>query len=215
MPRAIVFDSDGTLINSFEMIVAAYHHVAKQFGYTPPTADQVRPQLGKALPDIYSDLFPGCDVSAMLAANDAFIAANASQSSAFQGLHEMLESLKSAGIPMAIVTGGNHKIYDVLAHHDIVGYFASVVHCEHVHAPKPDPEGFLKALAELHITPDQAIMVGDTPNDIFAGKNGGAWNTVAITHGYGNRADLVAADADYIVDSLDELEILLTRLCRY
>jgi pyrophosphatase PpaX len=210
--KAVVFDSDGTLLNSFELIVAAYEYVSGQFGYKAPTADEVRPQLGKALPDIYRALFPGCDADAMVRVNSEFISKNATRSAAFQGLNDMLQELEDAGLKLAILTGGNHKIHDLLEHHRIKQHFSSIVHCEQVVYVKPDPEGFFKILDELLVEPFETIMVGDTPNDIFTGKNGHAAATIGITHGYGNKADLIAADADYIVDSLKDLTARIKKL---
>jgi len=212
MIKAVVFDSDGTLINSFRLIVSAYAYVAQNFGYEPPSEEAILEQLGKALPDIYKALFPNGDIEAMVALNSKFFTENVAKSESFEGLRDMLDELKKAGLKLAIVTGGNHRIHDALGHHGINDYFESVVHCERVSAPKPDPEGFLMAVRELDVAPGEALMVGDSVQDIFAGKNGKAYATIGISHGYGKREDLHAADADYIVDSLAELAKLIQEL---
>lgn len=62
---------------------------------------------------------------------------------------------------------------------------------------------------ECGTKPADAVMVGDTTVDVLTGQNAGARATVSITHGFGRRADLVAAGADYIVDSLVELPAIL------
>lgn len=211
MLKAVVFDSDGTLINSFELIVAAYTHVANEHGLKPPTAAEVRKQLGKSLPDIYESFYPGHDVDALIQTNSEFITAHAGESAAFDGLHDMLEALKGMGFKLAILTGGNHRIEDVLKHHNIRQYFDSVVHCERVTHPKPHPEGLLLALDECGVGATDAIMVGDSVQDIEAGKNAKVAMVIAVTHGIGKREDLARAGADYFVDSLIELQNYLLR----
>lgn len=214
MIKAVVFDADGTLLNSFELIVGAYQHVAGLYGRPAPTAEQVRDQLAQARPlrDIYRTFFPGGDIDAMLVANGEYLAANATSSSAYQGLHEMLDSLQGQGLRMGILTGGNHRIHDMLAHHDIATYFGSVVHQDRVARSKPDPEGFLLVTDELGVFPAETVMVGDSPADIFAGKNGGAYATIGLTHGNATRETLEAADADYLVDSLVACTAAIQRL---
>lgn len=210
--KAVVFDADGTLLNSFELIVAAYAHVAGLHGFVAPSVETVRAQLGRALPDIYKTLFPEGDLAQMLRDNSAFIASNAATSAAYAGLHEMLAALQSKDLKIGIVTGGNHKIHDLLDHHEITQHFLSVVHCDRVTFSKPHPEGVLLALEELDATPGQTVMVGDSVQDIQAAKNAGLAAAIAITHGFGKREDLEQAGADYMVDSLAELTVLLQKV---
>lgn len=214
MIKCVVFDSDGTLVNSFELIVSAYAHVAREHGLKPPTAEEVKQQLGKSLPDIFGTFYPDSDVDTLVKTNSEFIKEHASESAAFEGLHELLQALRDQGLKLAILTGGNHRIEDVLQHHGIRDFFDSVVHCERVTKPKPDPEGLLLALQECGAKPEEAAMVGDSVQDIGAGKNAHVAKTIAITHGTGKRQDLVRAGADHFVDSLPELLVYLQSLRR-
>ena len=212
--RAVIFDADGTLVDSFALILNAYQHLAEQFGYPPPTEDAIRAQLnGQPVPAICRALFPGANVDAMVAANSRYVEANRTSSAVFDGLIDMLEALRSAGLKLGIVTGGNRAyIQDTLKHHHIDRYFGAVVHSDEVANHKPHPEGFLLAARRLHVRPDGCCMVGDAANDILIGKNGGAAVTIGITHGHGSRGDLEAAHPDHIVDSLPELMACLQKL---
>lgn len=207
MIKAVVFDSDGTLLDSFEFIVGAYAYVAARFGYPVPTPDMVRAQLRMAPPlhQILHTFFPDEDVDELLKVNNEYILANTAGAKGFTHLEEMLQTLVDKGLKLAIVTGGNHKVNDILTNHEIDHFFTSVVHSERVKVSKPDPEGFLLAVQECGVLPSEAIMVGDSPTDILAGKNGKAAITIGVTHGNGSREDLEAANTDYIVDSLEEL----------
>jgi len=214
MIKAVVFDSDGTLFNSFELIMAADVHIALTHGFRPPTADEVKPLLARALPitEIYRALFPGADVEKLAATGGEFVAANVSKAAAFDGLHDMLQALRELGLRLAIVTGGNSKIYDLLKHHGIGEYFTSVVHNDRVTNGKPHPEGVELALSELGVSTKETVMVGDSKNDLLAGKNAGLAYCIGITHGHGSAEELEAAGADYIVGSLTELLPLLKTL---
>ncbi|MDB5186285.1 MAG: histidine-containing protein P-Ser-HPr phosphatase [Candidatus Saccharibacteria bacterium] len=210
--KAIIFDADGTLFNSFELIVSAYRHVAETHNLKPPTPEEIRVQLGNSLPDIFRTFYPDQNIAELLAANNAFVAANTMKSEAFEGLHDMLSSLNNLGLKLAILTSGGANIHHSLKHHKVSDYFTSVVHHERIAKPKPDPEGFLLASTECGVKPGEAIMVGDTVSDILTGKNAGALATVAITHGYGLSNDLVDANPDYIVDSLQKFTDIMTNL---
>jgi HAD superfamily hydrolase (TIGR01509 family) len=213
--KAVVFDSDGTLLNSFELIVTAYRHVAESHNLRVPSPEEVRAQLGKSLPDIFKAFYPDHDVEELLATNSAFIAANTMSSEAFEGVHEMLETLHEAGLKMAILTGGGHKITDMLKHHHIEQYFTSVVHHERVTMPKPHPEGFLLATRECGVNPNEAVMVGDSVADIRTGKDAGAFATIGVTHGYGAAKDLKEAGANYLLEGLPAVEHMILDLMSY
>ncbi len=203
--KAIIFDADGTLFNSFELIVAAYRHVSETHNLRIPSPEEIRVQLGNPLPDIFKLFYPNNDIQELLNTNSTFIAANMMKSEAYKGIDELLESLRKSGFKLAILTSGGAKIIELLEHHGITHQFDSVVHHERVTHYKPHPEGFLLAAKECGISANQCVMIGDTVADIMTGKNAGALATIGITHCYGKREDLEAAKPDWIVDSLSEL----------
>lgn len=209
--KCIVFDADGTLLNSRELIVEAYQHIAREHGLPEPSAQDVRDQLAMSLtiPQILENLFPGHDSAELLETNTKFMGARHLEMPAYEGLHDLLRALEAVGLKMAIFTGGGKAIQDILNNHSVSRYFSSVVYADRLAKAKPDPEGFLLAVSESGVLPGEAIMVGDSKNDILSGKNGKALATVGITHGNGSREQLEAAGADYIIDSLSELPDIL------
>jgi pyrophosphatase PpaX len=88
------------------------------------------------------------------------------------------------------------------------GYFDAIVALEDIERAKPDPDPVLKALALVHVDPRAAAMVGDTPDDIHAGRAAGALAIGVVTGAHG-RDTLFAAGADAVLDSLAELADLL------
>lgn len=74
--KAIIFDADGTLLNSFELIVSAYRHVATTHGLRIPTPQEIRTELGRPLPDIFETFYPVHNIQELLYTNSQFIADN-------------------------------------------------------------------------------------------------------------------------------------------
>jgi pyrophosphatase PpaX len=210
--RAVIFDADGTIMNTGELIRAAYAHVTATHQLRTVSPEELHSHMGKSLRDICIGLFPESNPDDLLATNDKFIVDNAARSMIYDGLHDLLGRLRSDGLQLAILTGGGSRVEDLLQYHDIRHFFGSIVHSERIQKQKPDPEGLLLALHELGVTPDEAIMVGDMRHDIGAGKGAGARASIGLTHGFGAREELERAGADYIVDSLIELDTLLHRL---
>lgn len=214
MIKAVIFDSDGTLIDSFELLMATFDHVAKEHGLRPPMAGDVKQLVARAVPafEIWRTIFPDADTAKLLSTAGEFYGSNVSKAPTFAGLHDMLQCMEDIGLKLALVTGSTHKVHDVLQHHDIDKHFASVVHAERVTNGKPHPEGVELALSELETSPKETVMVGDSPNDILAGRNAGLAYCIGVSHGHGTPEELRVAGADYIVDSLPELLPLLQKL---
>src|SRR5262245_26050189 len=137
MIKAVLFDSDGTLLNTPEVILAAYGHVAEKHGLKPPTKQEIMRHMGKALHEIDLGLFPDHDPAPLVASNGEYVLAHGAEIEGYAGLHEMLDELQDLGLGLGLVTGGNHKVLDLLERHHIEQYFGSVVHSERVTRQKP------------------------------------------------------------------------------
>jgi len=211
--KAIIFDSDGTLFNTFELIVSAYRYVAKTHSIKPPTIPEIQAQLGRSLPDIMRTFWPDRDVDELLRTNNDFFALNIVRAAGFDGLEELLKTLYIHNLKLAILTSGDGKnTTKLLQYHGFKHYFSSVVSHDRITCPKPDPEGLLLAAKECGASPSETIMVGDSVQDVLAGKNSVVRATIAVTHGYGLASDLQAVKADYIVDSLPAVERTILKL---
>jgi pyrophosphatase PpaX len=203
MSKAVVFDMDGTLVNSREMILAAYAHVARTHGLPAPAEANILAHMGKSMKDIMQSLFPGVDVEPLLETNGKYVRTN--PATLYAGVLDLLQELRDGGWKLAVVTGGNKAVQHHLDEHGMASYFSSVVHTDRIKTHKPDPEGVLLALKEIGVDPSNAIMVGDMDYDILAGKNAGIKTTIGLTHGFGSRKDLESAGADQIFDNILEV----------
>lgn len=211
--KAVVFDADGTLLNTPEVIIAAYMHVAEVHGLRKPTRADIMEHMGKALHEIYQGLYPDLeDVQHLLVTNNEFVLKHLEEIDGFDGLQDMMQDLQDLGLKLALITGGSAKVHKLLERNGVEQYFGSIVHSERIQNQKPDPEGLLLALSEIDVDPKDAIMVGDMRYDVLAGKNAGVHATVGLTHGFGTLEELEEAGADYILGNLADVTKLVRSL---
>lgn len=207
--KAVVFDADGTLFDSFTMIYDSYVHVADMHNLPQPTEAALKALLGRPIREILLGLFPNADVEQLFKTSDDYVSENSLKSKVYEGVIELLDELIAQGYKLAILTSGATRIHSVLQHHGVAEHFTSVVHSERISKHKPDPEGFLLAATECDCAPEAMVMVGDMSVDIEVGQRANCLATVGITHGFGSRASLEEAGADYLIDSLTELPAIL------
>lgn len=209
--KTAVFDVDGTLINTFEHIVQAFEVVLPRHD-VEPDRENIRKVIGMTLIDCYRHLVPEGDHEAM-----AELHHETQQTPEmyelivmYDGLRETLELMRSGGVQTAVQTNRSRRSVDLIFNHlGMTDLFDCVVTPNEVAKPKPDPEGIVLISSKLGVSPEQTVMVGDTPTDVLTGKNAGCAATFALTHGFGTRQELELAKPDYIADSFREFEAQL------
>ena len=168
--QAIIFDLDGTLADTFPVIVSAWNEaVAPIMGHTY-TPEEVIALFGEPEPimirnEVGERWREACDVYYK------YYQQNHHQIVAFDGVNEMLAELKKLEIPMAVVTGKSRRSADITLHE--MGWtdlFKSVVTGSEMKKQKPEPEGLLTAATQMNVQPSRCVMVGDSPADIGAAK---------------------------------------------
>jgi phosphoglycolate phosphatase-like HAD superfamily hydrolase len=197
--RAVVFDFDDTLADTLRARVSAWHHTLTTAGIFEPTADDfVALHRGMPLQGSVEILEKshGINGQAMLDTyRSAYWAKEPGLLSLFDGIPELVTALRAAGVPMGIVTSkGRDLLIDgraagTLVEMDELGLAWLAPHTvgfEDVSKPKPHPEGLLRVLESLGVTPEQTLVVGDSPADILAAHSGGCWSCLA---GWGVPAD--------------------------
>lgn len=212
--KAVIFDLDGTLVDSLSMLVAAKVHVADTHKLKRPNREEVLSHIRSSgsVNEVVAKLWPEEDASPLLETNKQFVSDNSHLSVAYEGVIELMEWLKDENLRIAAVTGASSKVHHLLKSLGIDGYFSSIVHADRVKNFKPDPEGVLLAASECGVQPEQAVMVGDMASDIKAGKRAGLHGTIGVTHGYDERVTLEKAGADILVDSLMDLPQAISTL---
>lgn len=219
--RLILFDFDGTLVDSQRLILAAMRQAFAGLGEPVPSDAEVLSIVGLSLPQAFAALRPDLDAEAHDRMTAAYKAAffrmreaggAAAASPLYPGARAALDRL--SGDPAAllgIATGKARRGLDpMLAAHDLQGFFSTLQTAD-LHPSKPHPAMVEAALAETGVPPGRAVMVGDTEFDIRMGKAAGV-RTVGVTWGYHPVARLRAAGADMVIDSFDALDAALEAL---
>ncbi len=203
--RAVIFDVDGTLVDSLEAYRVVAELAAAPFGLqiTPAV---VRHALNTGQ-NFWEMLVPADqpDRARMIKRLREEAVRHWPQvlrdhGRVFPGLRQTLESLQAQGVRLGIVTGSREGVFQPLSEDGLMGFFASVVTGKDVQRRKPDPEGLLKCVEALGIKPHEAVYVGDTPVDVEASRAAGL-TAVAVLSGAGDSASLSAAGPDWIIPS--------------
>ena len=209
--QAVIFDADGTILDTRELIFQAYEHVLSQHGYDVPSREIIFDEVrGNAADVTYRKRAVHHDPDELVKIHRLFQAEHVDLWSAYEGLHDLLGAVKHAGMKMGICTSRGAAVEQMLEDAHVKEFFDSIVHADMVQNHKPHPEPLLRVLAELGVAANNAVMIGDTDADIGAGKAASVAFTIGITHGVGSRELLEETGADYIVDHLSEILPLVT-----
>jgi HAD superfamily hydrolase (TIGR01509 family) len=208
MYKNIIFDLDGTLVDSKRDIAAAQHWVLTQLGVHTYVPEQLYPLIGKPLAETFTKLLPvelhGRIPEAVELYKDHYPPRALATTTLFPGVRETLAALRAKGIRMATATTklspGTRR---VLAHFGIAELFDQIQGSDNIPF-KPDPYIINKILADQSWEKSECLMVGDTDNDILAGKRAGI-ATCGVTYGSLTQQQIKQLQPDLIIDSLPEL----------
>lgn len=207
----VIFDVDGTLLDSQAHILGAMDIAFAGIGQPRPPREVVLGIVGLSLPQAMARLAPDLDTDALVAGyKSAFGTLRAETASPlYPGARAALERLAARGIVLGIATGKSRRGLDhVLAAHGLAGHFSTTQVADN-HPSKPHPAMVLAALAETGADPARAVMIGDTSFDMDMGRAAGV-RTLGVSWGYHPRAALAGADA--VIDGFDALEAALDHL---
>ena len=206
--KAVIFDLDGTLLDTKEFVFQAYEHSLSLHRLEATKREIMAPLIGQRIEAIYQIIAPTGDNKLLIESHFAFQAKNFHLVKSFPNILEVIIKLKKLGIKIGIVTtrlqntkqtlkigGLEPKLFDVI----ITG--------DEVIKAKPDPEGIFLALKKLKVKPAEALMVGDGAADIEMAKNAKV-KTVGVTWGFGGR-NIKNSKPDYLIDKIEELLTLL------
>lgn len=224
MIKAVVFDLDGTLLDTLDDLAAALDHALAAFGIRGVSVERVRRYVGNGVPKLIDRALcyavGGEDgevfadralVSACLAVfTEYYDAHNADLTAPYAGVGDMLGAVKAAGLKSAIVTNKYEGAAVMLKNR----FFADVDAAVGARAglrPKPAPDGVYAALAELGIAAADCVYVGDGETDIATARACGM-PIVAVSWGFRDRATLEKLRPDVIIDRPSELMGALERL---
>jgi len=195
----LLFDLDGTLIDSIRLILDSYHHTMQAHGFPARTDDAWLAGVGTPLRTQFAEWSGDAGLlEALVATYREYNLANHDRMvTAYPGVGEMLRRLHDAGLRLALVTSKNRQ--GALRGLELTGlaqYPAVLVCADDVQHPKPHPEPVERALALLGATRDEAVFIGDSIHDMHAGRAAGV-KTAAVLWGPFGRVHLEPTSPDH------------------
>jgi phosphoglycolate phosphatase len=185
--QLLIFDWDGTLVDSIGRIVEAMHWAADACDLKRCSDVQVRGIIGLGLPEAIRSLYPELDAPACIERfrrcySEQYLALESEPSALFPGVAEALESFRSAGYRLAVATGkGRNGLQRVLEQRGWLNYF-DTTRCADESASKPEPLMLEQILAYCEVSPERALMVGDSAFDLQMARRAGV-DSVAVGYG--------------------------------
>lgn len=203
--QAILFDLDGTLIDTNELIIQTFQTVLDERFPGKYSRETILPFLGPTLTETFQQI-DSSRVDELIAAYRKWnIENHDAMVQAFPGVAETLEHLHGRGIKLAIVsTKRNDMIERALKLMNVRQYFAAVIGLDDVKNAKPDPEPVQLALSKLGVEPEHALMVGDNFHDIIAARAAGV-DSVAVAWSIKGLDYLMAFEPVYTIHAMSEL----------
>jgi len=207
----IVFDWDGTLVDSTATISESIRAAARDLGLAVPDRQRASWVIGLGLHDslrhVVPDLEPG-RVGAFVERYRAHFLAGEARLTPFAGIESLLEALHLAGHPMAVATGKSRQgLNRALLQADWGRYFVSTRTADEGHA-KPHPWMLLDLMSELGVDPAKTLMVGDTTHDLEMAAAAGA-RAVAVSYGAHPRGALARSQHEVVFHDVHELSVWL------
>lgn len=208
----VLFDVDGTLLDTVELIIQSYQHTFRTHLGREVPEERILAGIGSPLVDHLS-LYaadPG-EVATMVETYRAFNMTNHDRlTKVFPGVQETVRSLAEQGLKLGVVSSKIRRpVLRGLQLFDLSRYFQTAVCLEDTERHKPDPAPVLLALEQLGVAAEDALMVGDSPADLEAGRRAGT-ATAAVGWSTFSRAQLAYANPDYVLERMEDL----LALCR-
>lgn len=205
--QAVVFDLDGTLVDSYSALAEAVNHARRAEGMEALPEDQIRSFVGDGIERLLERAFERADVphSARSAFEQRYDEVCCDASRVLDHVHATLEELDGMGVRMAVCTnkptGFSRKILDFLG---LSRFFRGIVGPDLAGARKPDARHLLATLDSVHCAPEDALFVGDMPVDIRTARNCGV-DVAVLATGSSTREELASSEPDHLMERFSDI----------
>ena len=210
MNKAAIFDLDGTLLNTLGDLTAAVNHALAAHGFPTRTQAQVRTFLGDGVRELIAracppDTDPDTQASVLAAYLPYYAAHNADRTVPYDGVLDLLASLRAAGYRLAVVSNKHDAGVQALCARFFGDHLDVVVGADGSRPLKPAPDGLLYAMEQLGVAPDNVWYVGDSAQDVMTARAAGV-RSVAVTWGFQDPERLLAQHPTALADIPDEIK---------
>lgn len=217
MPNLVLFDLDGTLLDSVPDLALATDQMLLTLGRSPAGEEQVRSWVGNGAPMLVKRALSGQQEPSQAEFDqilfdrafplflDLYGKCCAAKSQLYAGVRGFLDQLVVESVTMGLITNKPIGFTEpLLEEFRLQQYFSIVLGGDSLEQKKPDPLPLLHAMQQLQINPEQTLMVGDSRSDIHAARAAGC-PVVAVSYGYNHGEPISRYQPDLIVDNLLEL----------
>lgn len=210
--RLVIFDCDGTLVDSQHMIVGAMHETFDELGVAPVTDAAVRGIVGLSLVEAIAELVPDADTAFHTSAAEHYktvfyrrrVTEAAGPDPLYDGVLEVLQQLNSDGYVLGVATGNSMRGLDrVMTEHKIGHHFVTLQTADG-HPSKPHPSMIHTAVVEAGSATEAAVMIGDTSFDMSMARNAGCPG-IGVDWGYHHHDSLTSAGAAHVISSFYDI----------
>ncbi|MCL1048885.1 HAD-IA family hydrolase [Shewanella abyssi] len=210
----VIFDWDGTLMDSVSKIVTCMQQMAGALSLVKPSENAIRDIIGLSMDEALKTLYPKLgqgQFEPMIASyKDHYLTLNTTPSPLFEGSETLLQELATQNYRMAVATGkGRNGLNRVLAETGLGHHFESS-RCADESKSKPNPDMLYELLEELNVAPERALMVGDSVHDLNMANNAGI-DAVGVSYGAHSYDKLIVAKPKAIIDTPLALLKVLTK----
>ena len=209
--RAVLFDLDGTLLDTVQDLTEAANLTLAEMGRPPRTVSEIHSFVGKGVPHLVFRCMTENAQATEAEVEEArtrfyrhYTAVNGQATRAYPGVTAALEELASRKIAMGVVTNKAAEFAEpLIAKMGLSGYFGVVVSGDTLPQKKPDPAPLLHACAALGVSVDETVMFGDSANDALAARAAGM-PVYLLTYGYSEGQPLDTIACDGLVSQINE-----------
>jgi len=210
--RALIFDLDGTLIDSAPDLRTATNKLLRNYNRRDISMNEVKQFVGNGAAKLIERAFKATGIEADLAdipkLTNEFLSLydghEADETSLYAGVLEILATLKDRGFRLALCTNKPQTPSEnILRDLGIAHFFELVLGGDQLASKKPNPEMIHWIVNKMKLNVDEALMIGDSPNDIDAAKNAGMRN-IAVSYGY-RKITIEELNADIVIDEFQQL----------
>lgn len=210
--KVVVFDWDGTIVDSVEHIADSLQRAATDLGYPPLERQAYRDIIGLGMVEALEQLYPGLSREEMQAIRENyaryFFSRQTTPQSVFSGMADLLEDLRRSGRGCSVATGKSRRGMDhALEGSGLASYF-DITRCADETRSKPDPAMLQEIIEFYRIRPEEAVMIGDTRYDLEMAKRIGM-PAIGVEWGVHGREVLAAWDPHAIVGTVSDLRQVL------
>ncbi len=202
--EGIIFDIDGTLTSTFDLIFASFNYVMKKYLNIDYSNEEIINLFGPTEDQILDEL---CGENAEKAKEDyySFYSENHHMAELYPGIKELLEYIKSKEIHLSIYTGKGRKAAAItLKKLEIFNYFDLIISGDEVKEHKPSPEGIELFINKFNLQKEKVLMIGDAPSDVKAARSAGVEIASVLWDSY-SKKQVLKLKSDYFFHSVSEL----------